>query len=117
MIGLKTHAKDLSSKFNKKRNYGEKIFHIWDLTGRYFSPNPNSDKVKQLCRRALMEQYDEFINLTGNRFQCLLTDESALAEINPGDIVEAELSFEVTDDFQQLVFAKRISINGYLLQL
>ena len=90
------------------------FYKLWDLTGRYFSPNPNSDKVKQLCRKVLLEELDKCKNLTGNRFLCLLTDESALAEVKSGDIIRARLSFDVSD-FQQLVFGEIESINGVLI--
>ena len=90
----------------------KKFYKIWDLTSRYFSLDPNSDKVKQLCRKVLLEELDKCNNLTGNRFQCLLTDESALAEVKRGDVIRASLSFDVSDDFQQQVFAKIVSINN-----
>ena len=81
----------------------------------YFSV-PESNNVKQLCRKAIVEELDKCNNLTGNKFLCLLTDESALCEIRLGDIIEADLAFEVTEDFQQLVLAKLLSVNGKKLK-
>ena len=92
-----------------------KFFKIWDLTGRYFSLDPNSDKVKQLCRKVLLEELGKCNKLTGNKFLCLLTDESALAEVKPGDVIRASLYFDVSDDFQQLVSGEIESVNGVLI--
>ena len=91
------------------------FYKIWDLTSRYFSSDPNSDKVKQLCRKVLLEELGKYNNLTGNRFLCLLTDESAMAEIKRGDVIRARLTFDVSDDFQQLVSGEIESVNGVLI--
>ena len=93
----------------------KKFFKIWDLTNRYFSSDPNSDKVKRLCRKVLLEEHGKYNNVTGNRFQCLLTDESALAEVKRGDVIRASLSFDVSGDFEQLVFGEVASVNGVLI--
>lgn len=94
---------------------GKKYYKIWDLTSRYFSLDPNSDKFKQLCRKVILEELDKCNNLTGNRFQCLLTDESALAEVKRGDVIRASLYFDVSDNFEQLVFGEVESVNGVLI--
>lgn len=89
-----------------------KSFKIEDVTSKYLSPNPKSEDCKQLRRKVIMEQVDENFNLIGNRFLCILTDNSALVEISYGDFVDAALTFDVSENFDQLVYAKIIKVNG-----
>ena len=83
-----------------------KNFYVWDVSEMYFANNPESEGTKQLCRKVIVEELDEKCNLTGNKFICILEDHSALAELKFGDVIEAKLSFDVDENFNQLVYGK-----------